>query len=276
MHRLGQLAALADLNITVPEEFARALDLRRAAHALPPVAVPRPGQLAAEAVQNEAARLVAAAAAASPPSFGELGTGPLEQARRRETEAADRAALAAAVRDAADSQVLAAAEEHMTGLAAAVQARHAQVVSGLVQHARKLPPGTSDETALRAGGQVRQSWIAVTDLAAEENALRQALLDLQAGRYPRPSGADAMRLCVAYDRSGRLYDGYWHAPQWRTAYGPLGTLPFWLGAIQSGEPFAWWLPSYPELMQRTAQLAEQMRAGQARPAETAVPASQVF
>jgi len=258
--RARKMAALAShAGLTLPRAVLGAVAAYTASLKVRAPAVPAAGQLAAEAAEQAAARLVREAAA-SGAGFTPVDAAPVTAARLREAELADQAQLCAAIRDAAVVAVIAAFSRHAGGVLAALQARHAEVMGDLTRRARKLPPGCTEADALNLGGETRTHYLACRDLAAEQGALRDAAREVEAPGQPYRTDVDPVLAAVEYDRSGRLYRS-WQGPGWVHAHGPPGSLEFYL--VASREPFEWWLPSRAEAEQRAAQVSAELRAERA-------------
>jgi hypothetical protein len=264
--RADNLAGLDGLNVTLPGPVAGAIASYRASLTVLAGRVPVAGTLAAEAAAAEARRQAVAAAASAKPAFS-LDPAPVTAARLREAELGDIQLLAAAIRDAAAGHLTETVEASMPAVIAALQNRHRELIADLVQRARRLPAGTDDEAALRAGGQVRTDYLAARDLVAEEDQLREALRTVE---HAPPHGApDPVMACLQYERTGELYRNHWRTRTWDLTHGQLATLPFWLSAGR--EPaFQWWLPNRRELDARIREFTSEQQARRVRAAQ-AVP-----
>jgi len=74
---------------------------------------------------------------------------------------------------------------------------------------------------------------------------------------------DGLEVCLAYERTGRLYSTAWLAPITSTTHGDIGTFSFYLSACRESG-YEWWCPSAAELEARATQLREQMHASRVR------------
>ena len=261
--RSDQLADLDTLRVTLPAPVAGAIRAYRASLTVLAERPPLPGTLAAEAAAAEARRQAVAAASGKPFT---LDPKAVTAARHKEGELADAELLAAAIRDAAAAHLTETVQTHMAATIGALQARHRDLMTDLVQRAKRLPPGTDDETALEAGGEIRTDFLAARDLVAEEDVLREAVRIVE--HAPSRGAPDPVVACLQYERSGELYRNHWRTRSWDLTHGQLATLTFWLSAGR--EPFEWWLPSRRELDARVAEFTAEQQARRVRTAR-AVP-----
>jgi hypothetical protein len=251
-HRAGTLATLAQAGIALPATVRAAITGYEAIMALPVPAPPYVGadRSAIAALADELARdALTGKRPAAPPQ--PLDVTPVSRARQEDQAALDRAALARELRSAAAvvlCQVFGGANGQQ--VIAAIQARHADVVDGLVKRARRLPPGADEQTALETGGQHRTDWLGCRDAVTVLTRLREALRLVDPGVPPEP--VDGLSFCSGWERSGRLA-GTWLAPVGATTFGLLGSLEFWLAAGRE-QGFEWWLPSAAEQAARLAEL----------------------
>jgi hypothetical protein len=261
-YTVGKLAMLDGLGIELPPAVTRAIAAFRAAEQLGVPAPPRPGTLARQAAITEAGRLARQAAGSARPSFDLGDVSAITAARAEEQAAADRQALAQEVRDAA-AVVLAEAVAGSAGeLVAAIQARHGQVMDGLRERARRLPPGADEVSALQEGGRHREDFLTARDAVAELGQLRDAIR-LVDGRTP-PEPVDGMSMCVGWEKTGRLA-GTWLAAVGTTTHGDLGSLAFWLSASRE-DSYEFWLPTARQQAGRLAELRAERQAERARAA----------
>jgi hypothetical protein len=151
----------------------------------------------------------------------------------------------------------------------AVQARHAELMAELVRHARVLPPDADDQAALEHGGEVRESYLATRDLVSVITQLREAVALVEGA----PSFVlDGLDICLAYERTGRLYRTAWLAPITSTTHGDIGSFPFYLSACRETS-YEWRLPSAAEQAARGRPVAHEA-AGQ--PGRGARPSARVL
>jgi hypothetical protein len=265
-YRAGKLAGLAQLDLALPASARAAITGYEAVLALPVPAPPYPGadRRAITALADELARdALTGKRPAAPPQ--PLDVSAVSRARQDDQAALDRAALARELRAAA-AVVLCQAFAGETGqqVIGAIQARHADVVDGLVKRARRLPPGASEQTALETGGQHRADWLAARDAVAELDRLREALRLADPGTPPDPD--DGIAITTGWERTGALARA-WLAPAGTTTHGDLGTLEFWLSAARE-DGYEYWLPAAAE---QAARIAELRAARQAQRLQAAAP-----
>jgi hypothetical protein len=266
-YRAGQLAALVQLDIALPAAVRHAISAHQAAAALKAPARPLPGS-DRRAAADAALDLVHAAVESSkrpgalPPLDAAVAR--ISAARQAEQKTLDEITLVGEIRSAAAVVLCqAVAGENGRRIIAAMQDRHGRVTTELVERARRLPAGTDESLALELGGEVRESFLACRDLAADAARLRAALGLVDPSPIPREI-PDGWGQCARHERSGRLYK-HWLAPAGSTDYGRLdGSLTFWLAATASGEPYDWWLPTVAEAEERAAELREQHRVENVR------------
>jgi hypothetical protein len=251
-YRAAKLAALADLDLALPATVRTAITAYEAVMALPVPAPPYPGadRRAISALAGELARTALTGKHPAAPAQP-LDVSPVTRARQDDQDALDRAAVARELRSACGvvlCQVFSG--ENGQQVIGAIQARHADVVDGLVKRARRLPPGADEQTALETGGQHRADFLACRDAVAELSRLREAIRLADPGTPPGLD--DGVSFCSGWERSGALA-GTWLAPSGVTSFGPLGTLEFWLGAGRE-QGFVWWLPTAREQHARIGEL----------------------
>jgi hypothetical protein len=257
-YRAGKLAQLAQAGIALPATARAAISGYEAVMALPVPAPPHPGadRRAITALADELARdALTGQRPAAPPQ--PLDVTPVARARQEDQDALDRAAVARELRSAAAAvlcQVFTG--ENGQQVIGALQARHADVVDGLVKRARRLPPGAGETSALETGGQHRADWLAARDAVAELARLREALRLVDDGTPPDPD--DGLSICSGWEQTGSLA-GTWLAPTGTTTHGDLGTLEFWLSAARDPD-LRWWLPTAAEQKARLAELRAERQA----------------
>jgi hypothetical protein len=251
-----RLTGLAGLGITLPAQVRNGIAAYQAAMGLNAMA---PQGRAVVGATARAAADIARRALTAKGALGPLDVTPVTRARQAEQEAADRAALARELRGAT-SRVLAELINGPDGerVIGALQARHREVLTGLCEHAQRLPAGVDDAVALAQGGQVREDYLAVRDAAAEAAQLREALADVEDARDVVREFLDGVLVCAMFEKSGGLYQ-QWMAPTGQTTFGPPGTFVFYLAACR--EPgYEWWLPTVAEAEQRAAEQRKDMHA----------------
>jgi hypothetical protein len=249
-YTVGQLVTLDGLGIELPPAVTKAIRAFHAAEQLRVPAPPRPGLLVQQAMAAEADRLAREAASSPSPALDLSDLSAIGTARVAEQEAADRQALAQQLRDAAALVLAEAVAQSRGELVASLQQKHQAIVTDLCKRARRLPPGADETSALETGGQHRADWLACRDHVAGLAQLRTALRLVDS--HPPPELNDGIAFATAWERSGKLAAA-WLAPAGTTVYGPLGSLPFWLGAGR--EPgFEWWLPTSGEQRERIGAL----------------------
>jgi hypothetical protein len=261
-YRAGTLAALPQLDLALPAAVRAAITGYEAVMALPVPAPPQPGadRRAIAALADELARdALTGNRPAAPPQ--PLDVTAVTAARQAEQDGLDRAALARELRSAA-AVVLCQVLDGENGqqVIGAIQARHADVVDGLVKRAKRLPPGADSVSALEAGGQHRADFLAARDAVAMLARLRDALRLVDGGTPPEPD--DGLSFCSGWEQTGKLA-GAWLAPSGTTTHGPLGTLEFWLSAAREAD-YRFWLPTTAELTARIAELHTTRHAQRAR------------
>jgi hypothetical protein len=175
-------------------------------------------------------------------------------ARQAAQDGEDRAALAAAVKDAAAERLC----QVMTGdtaaeVVGAVQAKYGAVVKDLASRAAKLPPGIDTEGALRAGGATREHLLAARDQVAELRVLRAAVAQVEGPAALALARNDALGVCVRVESTGELYRRHWLAGDAATDAGPLDSEQMWL-ALAPLPDLDWWCPTMREAAARTAEL----------------------
>jgi hypothetical protein len=254
--RAGQLAGLAHLDrLALPAPVTTAITGYENIMGLPVPAPPEYGadRRAITALADELARqAMLGKHPAAPPV--PLDVTPIAAALQDDQAALARAALARELRAAAAAvltQVFAG--EAGQQVIRAVQARHAEVMAELISHARKLPEGADRDTALEAGGEIRDSYLAARDLTVLVAQLRLALALIEDPPVWMP---DDLERCLAFERSGKLYATAWLAPSGISTHGSLGSLEFYLSACR--EPYEWWLPTAAELDARATEAREVM------------------
>jgi hypothetical protein len=256
-HRATQLAGLPALGIRLPEAVTRALATYQAAMKLPvpPRAEPRALD---QAVAGRAAELVRGLA---PDKLAELAAdaSPIAAARRAAEAADDRVALAVEVKSAAAAWLC----EVVSGSTAAevtsaVQAKYGAAVKDLASRAARLPPGTDTESALNAGGKIRDDLLHCRDLIAELRVLRAAVTQVEGPAAAALARNDGLAVCVRWESSGRLYRHHWQPGDATTTAGPIDSETFWL--TLGPMDLAWWCPTMREAAARTAELESQFRA----------------
>jgi hypothetical protein len=260
-HRAEQLAQLTTLDITLPAPVTTAISGYASVMRMPAPPVPERGaaERAIRATADQLARHAMTGKQPAPPPQP-LDVTPVRQARQDDTDALDRAALHRELRAAA-ALVLCETFSSSPQAITAIQARHSQVMGELARHARLLPEGADDSTALEAGGQHRESYLAARDLATLAARLREAVRLIE--DHSPFDVSDSLELCLGYERTGQLYRRAWLAPSSTTVYGPLGSLDFWLSACR--EPgYEFWLPSAAELRAHANRMREQMHAARVR------------
>jgi hypothetical protein len=250
-YRAGKLAQLAQADIALPATARNAITGYEAVLALPVPAPPYPGadRRAITALADEMARdALTGKRPAAPPQ--PLDVTPVSRARQDDQAALDRAALARELRSAA-ALVLCQVFSGETGqqVIGAIQARHADVVDGLVKRARRLPAGADETSALETGGQHRTDWLACRDAVAELDRLREALRLADPGTPPDP--VEGIAITTAWERGALART--WLAPAGTTKHGDLGTLEFWLSAARE-DSYEFWLPTAAEQHGRIAEL----------------------
>jgi hypothetical protein len=258
----GRLAALDGLGLELPPAVTRAIAAFRAAGQLEVPAPRRPGILTRQASIAEADRLARKAAESSRPSFDLGDLSAITAARAQEVAAADRQALAEDLRDASARLLGQVVAENAGELVAAIQARHGQVMDGLRERARRLPPGADEVSALQEGGRHREDFLGARDAVAEVGQLRDAIRLVDDRTPPEP--VDGMSMCVGWEKTGRLA-GTWLAPFGTTTHGDLGSLAFWLSAARE-DSYELWLPTAAEQAGRLAELRAERQAERARAA----------
>jgi hypothetical protein len=262
--RAGKLAELARLDLALPVTARAAITGYEAIMALPVPAAPYPGadRRAVAALADELARqALTGKRPAAPPV--PLDVSAITAARRDAEQADDRAALARELRVAAAAVLVQTlGGENGQQVIGAVQARHGDLVDGLVKRARRLPPGADEQTALETGGQHRADFLAARDAVAELNRLREALRLVDHGTPPEP--VDGLAFCSGWEQSGALA-GAWLAPTGTTIHGDLGSIEFWLSASRV-DGYRWWLPSAAEQRERIAELRADRQARRAQAA----------
>lgn len=253
-HRATQLAALPSLGLKLPVTVTRAIAAYQAAQE---VRVPPParGRAANLALADTAINLFTSAAERGAKTIT-LDPAPIARARAAEQEAIDRAALAHEVKAAAATGLCDICDRHQAALLGALRARHNTLVTGLIQHAAKLPPGVDDQVALREGGEIRESYLAARDLAAAIEQLRAAVIEVvdtpvRGGGMPGllERGLSYVKTTAISDRM--TVDGM-------TPWGALGSFPFFIGAAQAiTDPGDWWLPTTAEVTDRAEQIMQE-------------------
>jgi hypothetical protein len=253
--RAAELAGLPALGIHLPEAVTTALASYQAAMRLPVPPRPEP-YVADQALAGLAATLVRDA---PPGELAELAADvtAIGAARQAAQDAEDRAALAAAIRDAAAVLVC----QVMTGdtaaqVTAAIQAKYGGAVKDLTSRAARLPAGITTETALTAGGATREHLLKVRDLLAELTALRAALIHVEGPGAESLARGDGLGVCVRWERTGRLYRDHWLSAIETTRAGDLGGEAFWL-AYAALPGLVWWCPTMREAADRAAELEAQ-------------------
>jgi hypothetical protein len=263
-HRAGKLAALAQLDLALPATVRAAITGYEAVLALPVPAPPYPGadRRAVTALADELARDALTGKRPAAPSQP-LDVSPVTRARQDDQDALDRAALARELRSAAAvvlCQVFGGEDGQQ--VIGAIQARHAEVVDGLRRHARVLPEGADEATALERGGAIRTSFLAARDAVAELGQLRDAIRLVDDGTPPEP--VDGVSICLRWEKTGRLA-GTWLAPAGTTRHGDLGSLGFWISAAR--EPaYRLWAPTAAEQRARLAEIRAERQEQRARAA----------
>jgi hypothetical protein len=251
-YRAGKLAGLAQLDLALPATVRAAITGYEAVMALPVPAPPHPGadRRAITALADELARdaLTGKRPATVPQP---LDVSPVTRARQADQDDHDRAALARELRAAAAAvlcQVFSG--ENGQQVIGAIQARHADVVDGLVKRARRLPPGADEASALETGGAHRADYLAARDAVADLARLREAIRLADHGTPPAPD--DGLSLCSGWEQTGKLA-ATWLAPAGVTEHGPIGTLEFYLSAARDPD-LRWWLPTAAEQRARIGEL----------------------
>jgi hypothetical protein len=257
-HRAGQLASLPQLGIALPQAVSRAVASYQAAMDLPipPRAGPR---VVDQAVTGRAAELVRET---PPGKLAELAAdvSAITAARRDAEQADDRAALAAAVKDAAAERLSQVVSGDIAAeVIAAIQGKHHAAVTDLASRAARLPPGIDTEGALTAGGRVRDDLPRCRDRIAELRVLRAALTQVEGPDALALARNDGLGVCVRFERTGLLYRRHWLAGDAVTTAGPLDTEAMWL-ALGPLKGLTWWLPTMAEAAERAAELETQYRA----------------
>jgi hypothetical protein len=74
---------------------------------------------------------------------------------------------------------------------------------------------------------------------------------------------DGLEICLAYEKTGRLYATAWLAPAGVSTHGPLGSLEFYLSACRETD-YEWWLPTRAEVEARAVQFRERQQAARVR------------
>jgi hypothetical protein len=260
--RAQQLAALAQLDLTLPVAVTTAITGYQNVMALPPPQVPDRGadQRATRALADELAR--AALLGGKRPSVP-LDVTPIRDSRQADQDGIDRVNLARELRESAAAELCAIFGRNARPVITALQARHREVMGELARHARALPEGADDQAALEAGGQVREHYLAARDLTATITQLRDAMR-LTEDRQP-DAGADGLELCLMFEKTGRLYRNAWLAPADTSIHGPLGSFEFYLSACR--EDYEWWVPSAAELAAHATSIREQMHVARVRGAD---------
>jgi hypothetical protein len=263
-YRAGKLAELARLDLALPATVRAAITGYENIMALPVPAAPHPGadRRAITALADELARdALTGKRPAVPPV--PLDVTAISRARQDDQDDVDRAALARELRAAAAAVLIQVfSGENGQQVIGAIQARHADLVDGLVKRARRLPPGADETSALEAGGQHRADFLACRDAVAELARLREAIRLVDHGTPPGLD--DGLSFCSGWERSGKLA-GVWLAPTGTTMHGDLGSLTFWLDAAR--EPgYEWWLPTAAEQKARIAEVRADRQEKRARAA----------
>jgi hypothetical protein len=257
-HRAGQLASLARLeHLSLPAAARTAIDGYRALRALPVPPQPLPGadRRAITALADELARDALTGKHPAVPSLP-LDVTAIAAARQAEQDSQDRANLTGDLRAAAAAVLCQVFYSESQQVIAAIQARHAEVMAELVQHARQVPEGTDDNVALEHGGELRVSYLAARDLVPIVTRLREAV-HLVEDRLP-PAPSDGIDWCLLFERTGLLAKT-WLAPSMVTEHGALGSFEFYVSACKVPD-YEWWCPAAGEVEERAEQLHQQMHA----------------
>jgi hypothetical protein len=262
-HRAERLAALASpgLGVKLPAAVARAITGYQACQQASVPAPPQPGQAARQAIAGHAADLADAALGAGR-APADPDPAKVAAAREREQAALDRAAIAAEVRAAATIGLCRITDEHLRAVLAAIRAAHAEAITDLTGHARQLPPGADGDMALQQGGAIREHYLAAVDLIARAEQLREVFRfveDAQPGGY----APDLMEMAVTYLRTPMIYDRR-EDTSGGTPWGPLGSIPFYLGVCREADPGDWWLPTHGERDERAAAIHEERRVARVK------------
>jgi hypothetical protein len=180
-------------------------------------------------------------------------------ARRDAEQADDRAALAAAVKDAAAERLSEVVSGDIAAeVVRAIQGKHHAAVTDLASRAARLPPGIDTEGALTAGGRVREDLLRCRDRIAEIRVLRAALVQVEGPAAVAVARNDGLGACVRFESSGRLYRRHWLAGDAVTTAGALDTEAMWLQLGPLPE-LTWWCPTMREAAERAAELEAQFR-----------------
>ena len=261
--RAEQLAGLAQLDqLALPAAVRTAITGYQRVMAL---GVPPPPEHGAvqRAIADTADRMARDALLGKRPAVPPvpLDVTAITAARQADQDALDRTALARELRDAA-SVVLVQVFAGDNGQQAigALQARHAEVMGELVRHARVLPEAVDQGIALEHGGEVRESYLAARDLTGLVTRLREGVVLIE---EPPTYMPDGLEICLAYEKTGRLYATAWLAPAGTSTHGPLGSFEFYLSACRETD-YEWWLPTRAEVEARAVQFRERQQAARVR------------
>lgn len=260
-HRAAQLASLSALGLELPAAVTKAIAGYEGSMAMRVPAPPQPGQAAWLAIADYATSLVERACTAGrAPAAPDPGK--IAAARAAEQAALDVAAVAAAIRGAAAVVLCRIADEHLRAVLAAIRAAHERAITELAGHARKLPPGADEQMALQQGGQVRTSYLAAVDLIGRAEGLR-ALFRFVEDAPTSGYAPDLLEQALSYLRTPLIYDRRVDTSG-GTAWGPLGSIPFYLGVCREVDPGDWWLPTQDERDACVAAIHERRRVARVK------------
>jgi hypothetical protein len=255
-YRAAQLAGLPALKIALPAVVQDAIRAYEVSLKLPVPARPDPravdravAQRAAELVREPPGRLAELAA----------DVGAISAARRDAEQADDRAALATEVKSAAAELVCRVVSGDIAAeITRAIQGKHATTIGDLASRAARLPEGIDTETALTAGGKIRDDLLHARDLIAELRVLRAALTQVEGPAAASLARNDGLGVCLRFERSGRLYRRHWQPGDATTTAGPIDSEPFWL-ALAPEPKLDWWCPTIRQAAARANELEAQFR-----------------
>jgi hypothetical protein len=256
--RAERLAELAQFDLALPATIRTAINGYLGVMALPVPVAPYPGadrRVITDLADRLARDALTGKRPAAPPV--PLDVTAVSRARQADQDDQDRAVLARELRAAAAVVLVQVfSGENGQQVIGAIQARHADVVDGLVKRARRLPPGADEQTALETGGQHRTDWLACRDAVAELARLREAIRLVDHGTPPGLD--DGLAFCSGWEQTGALART-WLAPTGTTTHGDLGSLPFWLSAARE-DGYRFWLPTFGEQSARIGELRADRQA----------------